>query len=389
MNKKKLNQLAIAFLLLIFCQTSFAETSYSALEKANYLFLIDQDTKEILLEKNADARIPPSSMTKLMTAYVIFDQLKHGKISLTNECVIGKDAWKRSGSKMFLNYGDVVTIDKLITGLLVVSGNDAAVALAEATSGSIDNFADLMNETGERIGLKNSHFKNPHGLNQGDHYMSLRDLSIVTGRIASDFPEYLHYFATTEFTYQNITQHNRNPLIKSGYEGATGMKTGHTNEGGYGVVGTATRGSRKLIAITNEAKTPQQRGQIVTELLDYGFNNYKKITLFDKGYIVSRAKTWLGAKNEVEMVSDQSISFTVPESQEVNKIKVQVKYKGPIYAPIAKDQKIGTLTVEIGDKKIQEIPLFAKENIDKADYLTRIYQTTKYQFRQILKIIKN
>ena len=175
-----------------------------ALEKAQYLFLMDQDTGEVLLEKNADKRIPPSSMTKLMTAYVMFDQIKKGKVSLTNQCVIGKDAWKKSGSKMFLKYGDVVSIDQLITGLLVVSGNDASIALAEATSGSVDGFVQLMNETGERIGLKNSHFKNPHGLNQDDHYMSLRDLSIVANSIAVDFPQYLHYFSETDFTYQNI-----------------------------------------------------------------------------------------------------------------------------------------------------------------------------------------
>ncbi len=383
-----LNPIVAVFILFILCQKSFAvDNNYPELAKSNYLLLMDQDTKEVLLEKNADTRIAPSSMTKLMTAYVIFDQLKQGKINLTNECVIGKNAWKKSGSKMFLNYGDVVTVDKLITGLLVVSGNDAAVALAEATSGSINNFADLMNETGQQIGLKNSHFLNPHGLNQNGHYMSLRDLSIVANRIASDFPEYLHYFSINEFTYQHITRRNHNPLIKSGYEGATGMKTGHTNEGGYGVVGTATRGSRRLIAITNEAKTPKQRGEIVTELLDYGFNNYKKITLFDKNYTVATARTWLGEKSEVDLVSDQSISFTIPQSQPLDKIKVKIKYKGPIYAPITKNQKIGTLIVEIGDKKIHEIPLFAKENIDKAGYLTRIYQVAKYQFRQLKKII--
>jgi D-alanyl-D-alanine carboxypeptidase (penicillin-binding protein 5/6) len=378
--------MALSWLML--CQQSFAiNNSYPELAKSNYLFLMDQDTKEILLERNADVRIAPSSMTKLMTAYVIFTQLKQGKIHLNNECIIGKDAWKKSGSKMFLNYGDIVTIDQLITGLLVVSGNDAAVALAEATSGSIDNFANLMNETGQKIGLKNSHFRNPHGLNQDEHYMSLRDLSIVASRISSDFPEYLHYFSTTEFTYQNITQKNRNPLIKGGYEGVTGMKTGHTNEGGYGVVGTASRGSRRLIAITNEAKTAKQRGEIVTELLDYGFNNYKKITIFDKNQTVAKAKTWLGEKNEVELISDRGVSITLPQSQSLDQIKVKVQYKGPIYAPIIKDQRIGTLIVEIGNKKIREIPLFTKENIDKASYLTRIYQIAKYQFRQLKKII--
>ncbi len=392
MNRPNLNLIATIFLLLFSCEIAFGQNKNnqtSELSKANYFLLIDQDTKEVLLERNADVKLAPSSMTKLMTAYVIFDQLEKGAIKLDNQCVIGKDAWKKSGSKMFLNYGDVVSIDKLITGLLVVSGNDAAIALAEATSGSVDKFADLMNETGKKIGLKNSHFQNPHGLNQTGHYMSLRDLSTVAVRIAKDFPQYLHYFSETDFTYQNITQRNRNPLIKRGYEGATGMKTGHTDAGGFGMVGTATRGNRKLIAITNEAKTPAIREKVITELLDYGFNNYKKVTFFDKNHTITTAKTWLGAKDEVDLISNQDIAMNIPSNQSLDNVKVKIKYRGPIYTPITKDKKLATLTIEIAGKKVQEIPLFAKENIDKASYFNRIYQVAKYQFRQFKKIIKN
>jgi D-alanyl-D-alanine carboxypeptidase (penicillin-binding protein 5/6) len=395
MIKRNLNLIAAAFLLVFSCQIAFADNvnnssknAYPELDKARYVFLIDQDTQEVLFQKNADAKITPSSMTKLMTAYVIFDQLEKGTIKLDNECVIGKDAWKKSGSKMFLNYGDVVSIDKLITGLLVVSGNDASIALAEATSGSVENFAKLMNETGKKIGLKNSNFQNPHGLNQAGHYMSLRDLSIVATRLAKDFPQYLHYFSETDFTYQNITQRNRNPLIKKGYEGATGMKTGHTDAGGFGMVGTATRGNRRLIAVTNEAKTPIQRERIITELLDYGFNDYKKITFFDKNYSVAKARTWLGEKSEVELVSKQEISMTIPSEQSLDNVKVKIKYRGPLYAPITTDKKIANMTIEINGKKVREVPLFAKENIDKAGYFSRIYQVAKYQFRQLTKVIK-
>lgn len=393
MNYQIKSLLAALLLLLFGVNVALAQGNgnydYSELTKANYLFLVDQDTGEILLEKNADQRIAPSSMTKLMTAYVIFDQLKQGKINLTNQCVIGKDAWRKSGSKMFLNYGDVVSVDKLITGLLVVSGNDAAVALAEATSGSVDNFADLMNETGKKIGLKNSHFRNPHGLNQDNHYMSLRDLSIVARRITSDFPQYLHYFSTTEFTYQNITQKNRNPLIKKSYEGVTGMKTGHTDDGGYGVVGTATRGSRRLVAVVNEAKTPKQREKLVTELLDFGFNNYKKITLFNKNQPIAALDTWLGAKDKVEVVSDQDIAITLPKDQPLDKIAVKIKYKGSIYAPIIKGKKIGTLMIFVADKKVREMPLIADETIDKANYFKRIWMVAKYKCRQFINAIKN
>jgi D-alanyl-D-alanine carboxypeptidase (penicillin-binding protein 5/6) len=328
-------------------------------------------------------------MTKLMTAYVVFDQLAKGNISLTNQCVIGKDAWRKSGSTMFLNYGDVVSINGLITGLLVVSGNDAAVALAEATSGSVEEFADLMNKTAKKIGLKNSNFRNPHGLNQHNHYMSLRDLAKLAARISSDFPQHLHYFSTTKFTYQNITQRNRNPLIKKSYEGVTGMKTGHTSDGGYGVVGTATRGSRRLIAVVNKARTPKQREELIIELLDFGFNKYKKITIFNKNQPITKIPTWLGEKSTVEAVSAENIAITLPQNQKLNNVKVKVKYKGPIYTPIYKNKKIGTIVVEVAGKKMKELPIFANENIDKANYFKRIWTVAKYKGNQFIKSIKN
>ncbi|MCE3254943.1 MAG: D-alanyl-D-alanine carboxypeptidase [Rickettsiaceae bacterium] len=390
MNQKIRTRFLATFLAAIFCQESFAIpiNKYPELAKANYFFLMDQDTGEVLLEKNADAQVSPSSMTKLMTAYVVFDKLKQGKIKLTDQCVIGKAAWRKSGSKMFLSYGDVVSVDSLITGLLVVSGNDAAVALAEASAGSVENFAQMMNEAGKKIGLKNSHFKNPHGLNQPGHYMSLRDLSIVASRIASDFPEYLHYFSETNFTYKKIIRRNTNPLIKMEYEGVTGMKTGHTNQGGYGMVGTATRGSRRLIAITNEAKTARQREIIITQLMDYGFNDHKKITLFGKEKTIAKARTWLGEKSMVELVSKEDVAINILGSQELSAVEVKLKYPGPVYTPINKDQEIATLIVKIAGKKIREVPLFANENIDKADYFTRICEITKYKLNQFFTIIK-
>ena len=260
--------------------------------------------------------------------------------------------------------------------------------MADIISGNVNGFVQLMNETATKIGLKNSHFKNPHGLNQDGHYMSLRDLSIVATRIAKDFPQYLHYFSETDFTYQNITQLNRNPLIKNGYEGATGMKTGHTNDGGYGVVGTATRGNRRLIAITNKAKTPAIRSEIIVELMNYGFNNYRKITFFPKNQTIVQAKTWLGSKNNVDLVSDRDLSINIANNVKLNRVKVKAKYMGPIYTPITKNEKLGDLTVEIDGKEIQTIPLFAKESIDKASYFARIYKVAKYQFKQLLNQLK-
>lgn len=356
------------------------------LQEAQFYFLLDADTKEVLLSKNPDARIPPSSMTKVMTAYVVFDQVKNGRVSLENQCMIGKDAWRKSGSSMFLNYGDIVTIDELMRGLLAVSGNDAAIALAETTAGGINNFVGLMNQKAKDLGLTNSHFKNPHGLAEEGHYMSVRDLATLTSRIYQDFPQYSHYLGIQEFTYRNIKQINRNPLIKGNYEGVLGGKTGHTDAGGYGVLGAVKRDDRMLIAVVNKAPTPKKRAALIVDLMDYGFDNYNKLTLFNKGQEVTDIPTWLGSDSEVKATVNDDVAFNLPRGKVLDNINVTVKYKGPLYAPVAKGDKIGTLLVEIKGYKNLEYPLFAKESVDKAGYLKRINQILRYKMAGISKI---
>ncbi len=356
------------------------------LQEAQFYFLLDADTKEVLLSKNPDARIPPSSMTKVMTAYVVFDQVKNGRVSLENQCMIGKDAWRKSGSSMFLNYGDIVTIDELMRGLLAVSGNDAAIALAETTAGGINNFVALMNQKAKDLGLTNSHFKNPHGLAEEGHYMSVRDLATLTYRIYQDFPQYSHYLGIQEFTYRNIKQINRNPLIKGNYDGVLGGKTGHTDAGGYGVLGAVKRDDRMLIAVVNKAPTPKKRAALIVDLMDYGFENYNKLTLFNKGQEVTDIPTWLGSDSEVKATVNDDVAFNLPRGKVLDNINVTVKYKGPLYAPVAKGDKIGTLLVEIKGYKNLEYPLFAKESVDKAGYLKRINQILRYKMAGISKI---
>jgi serine-type D-Ala-D-Ala carboxypeptidase (penicillin-binding protein 5/6) len=350
-----------------------------ALQESQFYFLIDADTKEVLLSKNPDTRVAPSSMTKLMTAYVIFDQVKKGKLSLENECLIGKDAWRKSGSSMFLNYGDIVSIEDLVKGLLAVSGNDAAIALAQTTGGSIEGFASLMNAKAKEIGLKNSHFKNPHGLHENDHYMTVRDLATLAIKICQDFPQYSHYFGIPEFTYRRITQKNRNPLIKTNYDGAIGGKTGHTDEGGYGVVGIVKRDNRRLIGVINKAKTPKQRAAAIIEIFDYGFSHYKKLSLFTKDQKITKVKTWLGKKSQVDVFTKEEVSFNIPRDRPVSAVNVNVKYKSPVYAPIKQGDEIAKLVVEIKGYKTFEYPLFAQENVDKAGYFMRINQILRYK----------
>ncbi len=374
----------LASLLLFFTIEVKAENLPKEIQEAQFYFLIDADTKEVLLSKNADVRIAPSSMTKIMTAYVVFDQVQKGNVSLNNQCLIGKDAWHKSGSSMFLNYGDVVTIDDLLKGLLAVSGNDAAVALAESVGKGSENFVTLMNLKAKEIGLRNSRFKNPHGLNEDGHHMSLRDLATLAIRSNEDFPQYSHYFGIPEFTYRNIKQQNRNPLIREHYDGTVGGKTGYTSDGGYGVIGIVRRDHRRLIAVVNKAKTPNQRRAILTHLLDYGFDSYKKLVVFEKDQEVANLSVWLGNGDQVPVATNEKIAFNIPRDKPLSDVKVSVKYRGPIYAPIAKGVKIATLVIEVKGYKNFEYSLFATKKIDKIGDLQKIKRVLEYKFHNFL-----
>lgn len=351
------------------------------LKEAKFYFLFDPQTSQVLLSKNADVRVAPSSMTKIMTAYVVFDQIKKGRVALDKQCFISKNAWRKSGSSMFLNYGDMVSIDDLLKGLLAVSGNDASIALAEAVGGSLGNFVDLMNIKARELNLTNSHFVNPHGLSEPRHYMSMRDLAYLTARFYQDFPQYAGYLGIESFTYGNITQPNRNPLIKKHYEGVLGGKTGHTDDGGYGVVGAVRRDNRMLIAVVNKARTPRQRSETIMELFDYGFANYKKYKVFDSNDKIARLKTWLGDSNEVEVITKDEVALSLPINDSVKHLSVQVEYKGPIYAPIKKGDKVATLIIKMHNKKVMQYPLFAKDSVNKVGYLEKLHQILRYKMR--------
>lgn len=359
--------------------------NYPELNKVDHLLLLDQDSGEILIEKKSAERIAPSSMTKLMTAYVVFDEVSQGKIQLNNQCLIGKDAWRKKGSTMFLNHGDVVSIDDLLRGLIVVSGNDSSIALAQSISGSVKSFAKLMNKTAKRIGLKNSNFKNPHGLNERNHYMTLADLGVLTKRIAKDFPQFMHYFSTKEFSYGGIKQKNRNPLIRNSYDGATGMKTGYTTDGGYGVVGTASRSGRNLIGVVNNTLTPGQRKRAIMELLDYGFENFEKITFFDQNEIVFDVNVWLGQKDKVSLITKDDIAISLKNDLNSKDVEFEVKYKDPIFAPVKKGQEAGKLIIKNSESVLREIPLYAQEEVKKAGYFSRMFRVLSYKTENFLR----
>jgi len=387
--KNTLVILCAILLLNIKINDSFASFAYQYLENANYYLLMDADTSEILKSRNIDEKISPSSMTKLMTAYVVFDQVKKGNVRLQNRCLIGKDAWRKSGSSMFLNYGDVVSVDDLLKGLLAVSANDAAIALAQTTADSYEHFINLMNLKAKELKMNNSHFMNPHGLHQDGHYMTLKDLATLIIRLYNDFPEYSQYMSIPEFTYRNITQKNRNPLIKNHYEGIIGGKTGHTNQGGYGLVVMVKRDNRKLVAVVNKAPNPKVRENIITELLDYGFNNFKKIYIYEKGDEVAKINVWLGNKKQINGVINKSVNFNVRREVNLNDIKVEVKYKSPLNAPIKKNEVIGAIQIKIEGDQVKNFDIFAKENIDKVGFIRKIKRILEYKINnQINRFLK-
>jgi len=372
----------IKILFLIFC--FFVNLSFADEHDAQFYHLQDAETGDVLLSKNADIQIPPSSMTKLMTAYVVFDLVEKGVITLNKQCIVTKDAWRRGGSSMFLNQGDVVTVDDLVQGLLAVSGNDAAVALANNVAGSVENFARLMNIKSREIGMRNSNFKNPHGLYEDGHYMTLRDIATLASVFYYKFPQYLKYLSIEEFTYHNITQRNRNPLIKDHYEGSLGGKTGYTNQGGYGVVGIVRRDNRVLVGVVNKAKTPVQRKRAITKLFDLGFENYKKLEIFRKNQIIAKLPVWLGEDKFISVYVKDDVILNVKKEKEISQIHANIEFDGPIYAPINENSELAKLVIKIDGDKTLEYPLYAKKTLEKSGYLSKVKQVITFKLRNFL-----
>lgn len=393
--KKIIKNLAIIFgkLVILIALTALTAFLNSASAKSikkpdmgqQYYYLIDLDTKEVLAQNNAQIPIPPSSMTKVMTAFVAFDLIEKNLLSLDKQCKIGYEAWRKSGSSMFLNHGDVVSMDKLLQGLLAVSGNDAAIAVAKNAAGSVENFVDMMNETARRIGLEESHFMNPHGLNEKGHHMSVKDLATLAIKFYEKFPQYTSYLSIPKFTHEKITQYNRNPLMKKHYEGVVAGKTGHTTKGGYGVLGIVKRDNRRLVGVINKARTHYKRTSSIIKLFDFGFDNYKQLTLFKKGQKVANLNTWLGDNSKIGAVIKQDVIFNTRQDVEVDKIKAKVKFLSPIYAPITKDTKVGELIITVDKNKQYKYPLYAEKSIKKAGFLTRIRQVLRYKVNHFLR----
>ena len=336
---------------------------------ARHAVIMDGDTGAVLFQKAADVPMPPASMSKLMTTLMVFDQLKHGELSLSDEFYVSKKAWQMQGSKMWTLVDTKIRVEDLLRGIIVQSGNDACVVVAEGLGGSEDRFAELMNAKAKEIGLQDSTFRNSTGWPHPEHRMSALDLARLARHIIKEYPEYYAFYAEREFEWSDIRQPNRNPLLGT-FEGADGMKTGHTQESGYGLVGSAKRGDRRLIIVVNGLDSETARATEGRRLLGIGFREFKRYELFLQGEIVGEAKVQGGQRAKVPLIVRNTAAVLMHESDR-NAMKVTLSYDGPLTAPVAAGSEIGALRVEAPGIDTQTFPVVTAIGVDQASLLMR------------------
>jgi D-alanyl-D-alanine carboxypeptidase (penicillin-binding protein 5/6) len=332
--------------------------------------LMDHQSGNLLASVKGDERMEPASITKLMTAYVIYKALKSGKIHLDDKVTITEKAWKTPGSKMFVKVGTQVPVEDLLMGMVVQSGNDATVALAEHVAGSEETFAKLMNQEAERLGMKNSHFTNAPGLPDANHYMSARDIAVLTRALIQDFPDQYARYSVRSFKYNNIEQQNRNRLLLAD-SSVDGVKTGHTESAGYCLVSSAKRNDTRLIGVVLGAGKEKDRFQASQALLNYGFSFFESRKLYDANAPIVTTRVWKGKDNELPLGVIQALYVTVPKGQ-APQVNTTTAVQPIIVAPARKDQAFGEITVRVGDQEVSKTPLVALKEVPESGWFGRM-----------------
>ncbi|MBK6367517.1 MAG: D-alanyl-D-alanine carboxypeptidase [Polaromonas sp.] len=356
---------------------------------ANAYLLIDVTANQILASKNIDAPIEPASLTKLMSAYVVFDALKAKKIDLKQTMPVSERAWKMPGSRMFIDPKMQVPVEDLIKGMIVQSGNDAVMALAEGVGGSAERFVQMMNAQAQLLGMKNTAYKNPEGLTQAGHTTTARDLSILAMRLMRDFPEYTHFYAIKKYRYQGTptaNDSNRNLLL---FRDPTvdGLKTGHTDAAGYCLIATAKRdftglgmgtavGSRRMLAIVLGTSSENERANEAQKLLNWGYTAFEAVKLFDAGQAVVSPKIWKGADNNLRLGQPDAIVVALPTGS-ASRIKTSISRPEPLLAPISKGQQVGVLKVGLDQQNVLDIPLIALDTVQQAGLLGKAWDAIR------------
>ena len=375
---RRLICLPVVLLALLLAGTNPAPATETIAREA---ILVDAQTGRVLLDKDADTAMPPSSMSKLMTVYMVFSRLKNGSLAMDDTFKVSEYAWregayKSGGSMMFLEPNQRVRVEDLLRGIIIQSGNDASIVVAEGIAGSEDAFAAEMNDKARELGLTGSHFVNATGLPDPDHYMTARDLAILAQRVIEDFPEFYPIYSETEFTYNDHRQGNRNPLLY-GYKGADGLKTGHTSVAGYGLTASAVRDGRRLILVVNGLDSKRERANEPERLLDWGFREFGNYQLFSAGETAAVAPVWLGEAGEVPLVIEQDLLLTLPREAR-RKMKVLIRYDSPVPAPVRAGDAIAELVVTAPGEEDVRVPLVAGADVAKLGLVGRLGAALNY-----------
>ena len=343
---------------------------------AKQAILVDMTSQTVLFEKNADERMPPSSMSKIMTMYMVLEAIKEGRLTLESTLPVSERAWRMQGSKMFVELNNNIKVDDLIKGVIVQSGNDACIVLAEGLAGSEPAFAERMTRRAREIGLKNTNLVNATGWPDPNHYMTARDLSILAERLIKDFPEYYHYYSIREFQYHGITQGNRNPLLYRGI-GADGIKTGHTDLAGYGLTASAEREGRRLILVVNGLPNMQARADESARLIEWGFREFASYALFKSGDTIEQLPVWQGETSTVPVTTAEDLNVTMARVDRSD-MKVSLVSDAPVAAPIKKGDVVGKLVISAPGFPGKEVPVIAAQDVEKLGFVGRALAAAKY-----------
>lgn len=361
-----------AFLILSFSLLSGFAPASAMETTAKQAYIIDYETGQVLLDKDANEKMPTSSMSKTLTGYVVYQALESGKITLDQEFPVSEKAWRMQGSKMFLPLNSMVKVEDLIRGMLIQSGNDAAVTLAEGVAGSEEAFVQQMNQAAQELGMKDSHFMNASGWPDPDHYSTAHDLALLGRAVIHDFPKYYKYDSEKEFTYNNIKQGNRNPLLYKNI-GADGIKTGHTDAGGYGLIGSGAKDGRRVIMVLNGMESMDERAQESTRLLEWALNSFTNRDVVQKGMKAADAPVVMGMERSVPLIVDQDLKLTVPRLDQTA-IRAEAAFKAPLEAPIIKGAQIGTLRIDIAGMNTIELPLIAGKDVPRKGFFPALLE---------------
>ncbi len=373
-----MRRLYILFALSFFMSFSAYAEEPALQTEAKQAYVIDFDTGAVLYEKDADARMPTASMSKVMTMYLVFDALKAGRLKLEDELLVSQRAWETQGSKMWVPINEKVKVEDLIRGVIIQSGNDATIVLAEALAGSEDAFALAMTKRAKEIGMENSNFKNASGWPDPEHYSTPHDLGIMAQRLIKDFPDYYPYYSEKEFTYHDIKQGNRNPLLYRNI-GVDGVKTGHTEEAGYGLIASGMQDGRRIVAVLSGMKNQQERADESARIVQWALGSFTNISLFKTPKEIERIPVVFGEGESVGVAVAEPLMVTVPKMDRES-ATVEISYQSPLIAPVKEGQNVGKATVKIPGVKDIVVPLVTVGAVEEAGLFSKIMQKAKMMF---------